>query len=231
MRERPVLFGSAMVRSLLDGRKTQTRRVVKPAPQMVTDRGIQTWEGDAAGLLAQLTKAGKACPHGGRGDRLWVRETHAIYPTHGQHRSDGERWGPWGGLPTTVSEDGKQIAYYREGFDRCDPGRWRPSIHMPRWASRILLEITDVRVERLQEISEDDAVAEGIEGFDQRTPGGDDAQDYWRDYLNPGQRHENFPWIEGDPRASFRSLWESINGPGSWAANPWVWVIGFRRMS
>lgn len=102
------------------------------------------------------------CPFGLPGDRQWVREAHAIFPTHGQHRADGERWGPWGGLPTTVSEDGKQIAYYREGFDRCDPGRWRPSIHMPRWAGRLLLEITVVRVERPQAISARDGIAEGI---------------------------------------------------------------------
>ncbi len=178
MRERPILFNGADVRAILSGTKTQTRRAIKPQPD---DRGLwprgtrpAPWDG----------------PFGQPGDRLWVREAHAIFPTHGQHRADGERWGPWGGLPTTVSEDGKQVAYYREGFDRCDPGRWRPSIHMPRWACRLVLEITDVRVERLQAISEADAWAEGC------PPKIMDPRRWFREtWTNTGGDWDSNPWV------------------------------------
>lgn len=112
------------------------------------------------------------------------------------------RWGPWGGLPTFVSDDGKQIACYREGFDRCDPGRWRPSIHMPRWACRLVLEITAVRVERLQAISTQDCLAEGITTRFKVADAADEL------------------------RIQFRDLW---NDTGSdWNSNPWVWVVEFK---
>lgn len=226
MKERPLLFSAPMVRAVLDGSKTQTRRVTKTEITMGRDSILAPHRGRkhaAAYLLPEhAADAVGCCPYGQPGDRLWVREAHSIYPTHGQHRADGERWGPWGGLPTTVSEDGKQIAYYREGFDRCDPGRWRPSIHMPRWASRITLEITGVRVERLQDISEADAVAEGVE----RTVTGDG----WRRYCADPELEAAGLTPCATAAASYRSLWEQINGPGSWDANPWVWAIEFRRL-
>ena len=100
---------------------------------------------------------------------------------------------------------------------------WRPSIHMPRWASRITLEITDIRVERLQEISEDDAKAEGVEPWV--------IGDGWREYGLPPDVEAAGTHPLRSARDSFASLWESINGPGSWKANPWVWVIEFRRVS
>lgn len=215
MKERPILFSGPMVRAILSGRKTQTRRVAKPgrdpslldgswSDEYVLDPGNHGW------LM-------RDCPYGEAGDRLWVREAHIIFPTYGQRRADGKRWGPWGGLPTTLSEDGKQIAYYREGFDRCDPGRWRPSIHMPRWASRIALDVTGVRVERLQDISEADAIAEGILVQCSQTDVG------WVGY---------WPAADTEPYATaveaYRALWESINGEGSWDTNPWVWVVEFR---
>jgi len=209
MKERPILFNGAMVRAILAGEKTQTRRAVKgatPFAEMASElqehRELTGWNEHIPGHLVP------PCPFGQPGDRLWVREAHAIFPAHGQHRGDGKRWGPWGGLPTTVSEDGKQIAYFREGFDRCDPGRWRPSIHMPRWACRLVLEITDVRVERLQAISEADALAEGAMEWavEQDTP--------IRDL--PG----------GDERIAFKALWESAGG--NWDSNPWVWVVEFK---
>lgn len=103
-----------------------------------------------------------------------------------------------------MSEDGKQIAYYREGFDRCDPGRWRPSIHMPRWACRLLLEITAVRVERPQAISARDCIAEGITTRFTVDDGND------------------------DPRIQFRDLWTSTSG--DWEGKPWVWVIEFKQV-
>lgn len=233
MRERPILFNGPMVRALLDGRKTQTRRVVKLAPPADADE-VFFWSGEdlrragwpnvsEPGMWARrngrdgyIQHIGR-CPYGVPGDRLWVRETHLIYDAHGQHRADGERWGPWGGLPTRLSEDRTKIAYFREGFDRCDPGHWRPSIHMPRWASRLTLEITEVRVERLQDISAADAEAEGVREpsigpihvFSQ---GGSGA-------LDPEK---------ADPLLLWQILWRFINGEDSWAANPWVWAITFR---
>ncbi|WP_282267751.1 hypothetical protein [Stenotrophomonas sp. PS02298] len=232
MVEQPILFNGTMVRAILDGRKTQTRRVVKMPPAFDFTGGLgddpsdpKHWGAEDENALWWALAAGDdvdrvlACPFGQPGDRLWVREAHSIFPAHGQHRADGGRWGPWAGLPTTVSEDGKQIAYYREGFDRCDPGRWRPSIHMPRWACRLVLEITNVRVERLQAISEADALAEGIERF--ATVGGTACKDYsGGDGFNVRDA--------GSIQRSFRSLWTSTGG--DWDANPWVWVISFKRI-
>lgn len=206
MTERPILFSGPMVRALLDGRKTQTRRIVKG----LTIAADRVHPNDGGSLGARVFTDGEAvqqvrCPYGVPGDTLWGRETHAIYNTHGQHRADGLRWGPWGGLPTMISDDGTKIAYFREGFDRCDPGRWRPSIHMPRWASRLTLAITEVRVERLQDISEADAEAEGVQ-IPALVP---ILGAFW------------------SSRDGYARLWESINGKGSWAANPWVWAVTF----
>jgi hypothetical protein len=227
VKETPILFNGAMVRAILSGAKTQTRRAVKVPPAFDFIGGSGDDANDPANWGAEdedarwwALAAGPdtdhvlPCPFGQPGDRLWVREAHAIFPTHGQHRAGGERWGPWGGLPTTVSEDGKQIAYYREGFDRCDPGRWRPSIHMPRWACRLVLEITDVRVERLQDIDEAGARAEGITDGGCCTCG----------CSEPCGCHNPRP----DARDAFIHLWESTGG--DWLANPWVWVISFRRI-
>lgn len=201
-----------MVRAILSGAKTQTRRLVKPQPSANIVRTACMIEGNPPlrGCYWEYGGPIVYCPFGQPGDRLWVRETHAIFPTYGQHRADGERWGPWGGLPFTVSDDGKQIAYHREGFDRCDPGRWRPSIHMPRWACRLVLEITDVRVERLQAISEADALAEGIEQLNGR-------------FTFNGGAHDSLT-----ARSSFMTLWDSTGG--IWVENSWVWVIEFKRV-
>lgn len=216
MKERSILFNGAMVRAILSGAKTQTRRVLKQATGLSLSvdmvegaAGVAelSWlHGDGPGYDVDESTSRVPCPFGQPGDRLWVRETHAIFPAHGQHRGDGKRWGPWGGLPTTVSEDGERIAYYREGFDRCNPGRWRPSIHMPRWACRLVLEITDVRVERLQAISEADAIAEGID-FLRHAPDADES-------LTPQQL--------------FHCLWDGTGG--DWDSNPWVWAITFKRI-
>lgn len=206
-KERPILFNGAMVRAILAGRKTQTRRLCKDMNAWVDQSCREVRHVDGAphhfliGAQAPIEKL--RCPYGQPGDRLWVREAHAIFPAHGQHRGDGKRWGPWGGLPTTVSEDGKLIAYYRDGFDRCNPGRWRPSIHMPRWACRLVLEITDVRVERLQAISKGDCMAEGPDA--------------------PVAAHLERAW-----HVQFQRLWESTGG--DWAGNRWVWAITFKRI-
>ncbi len=204
MKERPILFSGAMVRALLAGTKTQTRRVVKPQPRRV-DGGVPF--GDApAWAHAEPGSAMMRCPYGKPGDRLWVRETWACLDSH--------------------IRQGSRLAFRADTPDgecvRVD-APWRPSIHMPRWDSRITLEITSVRVERLQAISEADAIAEGIERaddfFDCRC---------WRAYDEPKGSDVVFP---DDPIGSYASLWMSINGPGSWDANPWVWALEFRRLN
>ena len=200
-KERPIIFSAPMVRALLAGEKTQTRRVVKMKPhQQIEERDDGApwpWmydnERDAEAWLV--------CPYGQPGDRLWVRESWSPDPP------DVDGWGytAWAGC-----REG-QIAGVPERFRHprfCNyaadwlhgPIRWTPSIHMPRWASRITLEVISVRVERLQDISEADAAAEGVH-TDPDCPAYD----------------------------AYQALWEQINGKGSWDANPWVWVIDFRR--
>ena len=220
MKERPILFSAPMVRAILGGAKTMTRRVVKPQPDWVNENagcGIATgggimpsprndwlhWRG------SRLLRPDPRCRYGLPGDRRWVRETFAIVPRTAYARSDGVQ-------QTLRPDDDHDAAIYRAGWDRSNGGfRWRPSIHMPRWASRILLEIADVRVERLQDISDGDAQAEGIE-YSERFAG----------YCIGMAEH----YHSHDPRLSYASLWESINGPDSWAANSWVWVVTFRRV-
>ncbi len=231
MADRPVIFSAPMVKALLDGRKSQTRRVLKLPKR--THSGGPIYERPDMGGWAATTIGGRGCfrigDDGGMypvperpaiwhqttgtvtsspfdvGDRLWVREAHAIFDAHGQRRDDGFRWGPWGGLPTQVSPDGTKIAYYREGFDRCAT-RWRSPIHMPRWASRLTLTVTDVRVQRLQEISGEDCLAEGAceAAFLPLTD--QDAE---------------------EAREAFRSLWTSLHGPDAWDANPWICALTF----
>lgn len=200
MKERPILMSAPMVRAILDGTKTQTRRVVKPHPQMVTDNRATTWAGDPAVLLRMLNQSGRNCPYGQRGDRLWLREA----------------WRVRGGREYEYGKDRSQVMYrathQEDGFPLTwESYTWKPSIFMPRWASRITLEVTGVRVERLQEISEADAQAEGC-ALECMTPTGDDSGSA---IYGPG---------------GYLALWESINGPGSWEANPWVWVIEFRKL-
>lgn len=203
--ERPILMSAPMVRALQAGTKTQTRRIVK-LPHMNPlgkwepstfggPNGGRTREGLTVPLQACIwhTRTGDsiACPHGQPGDRLWVRET--------WHTVDGEH------------------AFYRADYqhdpigDRQHGVTWRPSIHMPRWASRITLEITEVRVQRLQEISADDAYNEGTAEWAAET-------------VRNGNKWPNIV-------RAYHGLWESINGPGSWDANPWVWAISFRRIT
>lgn len=214
MKERPILFNGEMVRAILDGRKTQTRRIINPAPEMVTDHSIKPWEGDPAVLKKLLNQHGRKCPFGQVGDRLWVRETHAIVPRTAYAMSTGVQ-------QVLRADDDHDAAVFREGWERCKPGRWRPSIHMPRWASRITLEITDVRVEQLQDISEDDARSEGCNAPLYVT----DSRGRW----GP-PRGETLSSAFPSAKHWFSSLWESINGAGSWSANPWVWVVEFKKL-
>lgn len=239
MKERPILFSAPMVRAILEGRKTQTRRVVKSAPDAanaVANLALMPPSADGSthklwwrDLYERLIGAVPACPYGQPGDRLWVRETWRI----GAWREDGGRLAfdyraspeititPWVTIPD--DDDGEKFCLYWSGV--CDelrqkcvyadsddqyrweqgkaPLRWRPSIYMPRWASRITLEIVSVRVERLNEISKRDCIAEGMVGLC-------DVHAGW---------HQ-----------SYADFWESINGAGSWQQNPWVWVVEFKRV-
>ena len=185
--ERPMLFSAPMVRALLAGTKTQTRRVVKPQPP----------EFDHATRQHQRILVPR-CPYGQPGDRLWVRESTAEdcigSASFARYTADGftSRLAWW---------------YSKKAC---------PSIHMPRWASRILLEITAVRVERLQDISKADAMAEGLY---------QDQAGRWTTWSATKEHREHLNPIE-----AYRELWESINGAGSWGANPWVWAVEFRRI-
>lgn len=217
MKERPILFSSSMVRAILDGSKTMTRRIIRPQPTHFNPAGTPRRVVPNGGPSESI-----CCPAGEPGDRLWVRETFS--GPHCMDASDGCK-----AVPPSKWGDCSRIWYWADGNPT--EGDWtrpRPSIHMPRWASRILLEITAVRVERLQDISEDDARAEGIErgkdfpGWYRGPLDGDSAG------LAEAGRHFKIP--TAFPKLAFRALWESINGPKSWAANPWVWVVEFRRV-
>lgn len=206
MKERPILFSGPMVRALLAGTKTQTRRIIKPQPDS-THHGFPYWNvgGYRASWCRSAADGGPLapanpllCPYGQTGDRLWVRETFG-------HFERNENFKP-----------GCEV-FYRADGNCLELEPWRPSIHMPRWASRILLEITSVRIERLQDISDEDARAEGIECM------AGDPECGYRNYLDQTDQD----WTLR-PRESFQSLWESINGPASWSANPWVWPLDFR---
>ncbi len=234
MRERPILFSGPMVRAILDGTKTQTRRVVK----LPHENPLGTWEptrigGAGGGKLANgseikeqgaiwHTRTGEilACPHGEPGDRLWVREAwqFADWTEDGQpyvrYAADGEvRFcegaGEGGELVDVWAHLSRPENY--EIDNKAADRRWRPSIHTPRWASRITLAVTSVRVERLQDISETDAIAEGCHDSD-----GAPTQE-----------------LSGTARGAYALLWDDLNADRSfgWDVNPWVWVVEFRRVA
>lgn len=219
MKEHPILFSSQMVRAILDGRKTQTRRVIKPPrwafiddvqASKTTNNRFFVWVPDDCDTEYQIY-----CPYGDAGDTLWVRETHAIVPRTAYQNSTGVE-------QILKPNDNHDLAIFKEGWKRSPPSRWRPSIHMPRWAARMLLEVTHVRAERLQDISEADAEREGIELIEHNC---------FKNYL-AGKPYDEIPGYEylQDPIGSFRSLWKSINGADAWDLNPWVWVVEFERV-
>ncbi|ARS51532.1 hypothetical protein [Kushneria konosiri] len=239
-KERPILFSGPMVRALLDGRKTQTRRALKDQPPegcgeiegpsmfapTVFVRGEAQPGPELFGAFSEDGEWSIKCPYGQPGDRLWVREAHVLLPRTAYRGSIGTGTIDQVEHPT----DGYTAAVFREGFDRSGAPRWRPSIHMPRWASRILLEVVSVRVERLKDISEKDAKAEGLAEISK------DGKMFKfgipdRDGL-PGTDDHGWPWRDWkhSARNAYWQLWESINGDGSWDANPWVWVVEFKRI-
>lgn len=194
--DRPILFSGPMIRAILAGQKTQTRRVVKlVGPDAIEERDDGSlWPYCVTWAHGDDGEPWYACPYGEPGDRLWVRETWA--------QEDARDLGL-----------GASQTLYRATASDAEAAlvqRWRPSIHMPRWASRLTLEVTSVRVERLQDITEDDARAEGAAA-------------------EPSEALADSP-VGLSAREAFADLWASINGPASWAANPWVWVVGFKRI-
>lgn len=216
MAERPILFNTAMVRAILAGTKTQTRRVVKPPRNrpafVLLDHGNGWWPYQSDDGESELCDDGMehpyTCPYGKPGDRLWVREAF-------MHEPADYCWEASVSIPCRPAS-----TVYRADFPDSRPGEgWKPSIHMPRCASRITLEVTAVRVERLQDISEADAVAEGVE-LERYVPVSDSAGMHASGEAEPT-----------DPVHEYRDLWESINGPNSWDANPWVWVVEFKRVT
>lgn len=241
--EKPILFSGSMVRAILEGRKTMTRRVVKPQPDTSLTFGdtLKMWTYDPHGkpwmALAWRDTftfpgedlAGAAFfPYGQPGDLLWVRETFALF---------GDAGGRWFKAGIPKYNCGKPTGWvdfpYKldSTFDPPSDLKWRPSIFMPRWASRLTLRVTNVRVERLQDISEDDAKAEGIDhnwlGSIESCP--EEYQDEWCNYL---ASIDGFPCYSA--QESFMTLWQSINAkrPGcAWDDNPWVWVVEFERVN
>lgn len=247
MSERPILFSGSMVRAILEGRKSQTRRVVKAPKEALLHGRNPHWDdalvdghptmpsgfsdggeylhvpyggGDMEGCGRCASRV--FCPYGQPGDLLWVRETWGAC-----ERRDGRLTISYAATPRTTfatlencivvdRPDGFEIKSPEVGPYRDKDGAWRPSIFMPRWASRLTLRITDVRVERVRSISRADAIAEGIQNI-----GGDTER-----WGVPGEGYAQHPC------RAYWLLWDSINGkkPGcTWADNPWVWVVEFER--
>lgn len=193
MKEKPILFSGPMVQAIMAGRKTMTRRIVKPQPAAVF-HGVPFRRVHGHGEKPEPID----CPYGQPGDRLWVRETFGCI---GRSPKDGPPC------------KGEEASTCYKATDDVVPHiiKWRPSIHMPRWASRITLEVTEVRLERLQGITEEDCYLEGA--------------------LRKPSKDSPFPHtFETVARATFMNLWESINGYGSWDENPWVWVVQFKKV-
>lgn len=208
MKERGMIFNGEMVRALLDGRKTQTRRIIKDCTVgsdqiskfiQIEKKFIGCYPEDVPELIREC------CPYGVPGDRIWVREAFAS------------------GL-STKSTLAYRATHKREDLEDgfYDTIKWTPSIHMPRTASRILLEITGVRVERLNAISEEDAQAEGV-GTAVWFAAKGIPESEWKSLGEHGAMQASYI-------NRFATLWESIYGEESWKANPWVWVIEFKRV-
>ena len=211
MKERPILFSAPMVRAILAGKKTQTRRIVKPQPEWTKGAwywrhprynnglGIHYFHTDAESAAEKMASV---CPYGIPGDRLWVRETWF------------DNGASWSGDSSeshgrcVYRADGEFMDHFPEDYMGA---KWSPPIHMPRWASRITLEVVAVRVERVQDISNNDATAEGFEDKFEA-----DGSAYGA--------------VLTTAKECFADLWCEINGEDSWYANPWMWAVEFKRL-
>jgi hypothetical protein len=234
-RERPILFSAPMVQAILAGRKTQTRRIVKPRGRnslfAVEADGSPAWSDSYVLDPGNADWRMQDNRFGAPGDRLWVREAWSVKrrePCLAHERDAQNLLGVTiqylaGGDPRRI--DGDRATGVGVFHGPVEKGR--PSIHMPRWASRITLEVTEVRVERLQDIGEADAIHEGA-----LTLGEDWLREHFPAYFREldatpqGER----PPLGPSPRRRFAELWSAINGADSWASNPWVWVVGFQRV-
>jgi hypothetical protein len=236
-KERPILFSGPMVRAILAGQKTQTRRVMKPQPEPCPadhTRAGHWWPSRPHQSMLhvedELQKwtglAGDACPIGDHGERLWVRETWADVNLYGapaiayradHHLSDlmsDQSFLDEGAFnyedpryrAVAAGKQGNQFSVWAFDLLNETEGRWRSAMFMPRWVCRLVLEIVSVRVERLQAISTEDCVAEGLSTNLREQEAVDDLRGQWKD------------------------LWTGINGAASWEANPWVWVVEFKRV-
>jgi len=224
MADKPIIFSGPMVRALLEGRKTQTRRILKPQPwnpELEKDPDFDGWQSHHA--FEVKARQGILRSTHGIGTRLWVREKFS-----GLHRLESYPPSQW--LAAQVDtydgleiEEAAPIWYWADGNPK--QGDWtrpRPSIHMPRWASRLTLTVTDVRVQRLQEISGDDALAEGICNADGRQL----VNCYGPECPTDNEKSCNLHGCWGQ-REDFRDLWNSLHGPDAWEANPWVVALTF----
>ncbi|MDQ0703660.1 hypothetical protein QF043_002452 [Pseudomonas sp. W3I7] len=221
VKERPILFSAPMVRAILEGRKTATRRAIKIQPHIDVSGnfcvGNSNYGQDGYGKPVTKHFVNGCCPFGKPGDRLWVRETWAadaqVDAVAPRDLSQGE--------PIQYPADG---AVRQTGCSMIAPGKGRPSIHMPRWASRILLDITDVRIERLQDISEEQALAEGVVGVAFRP---DDGWPICTGYMiGPDDGKTG---LQTTAANAFSGLWDSVGG--NWSGSPWVWVVEFKRVT
>lgn len=217
--ERGMIFNGEMVRAILDGRKTQTRRIIKdctvgrdPISKFIQigKKFIGCYPEDVPELIREC------CPYGVPGDRIWVRETFQgplfDFEQMEAYQEDSSKFKK----PEfcVYKADGKPAPEFFDADDNLHCG-WRPSIHMPRWASRITLEITGVRVEQLKSISEEEARSEGVARL---------REGFWKHYQPGWTQHQL------SARGSFSTLWDSIYGFGEWDRNPWVWVVEFKRI-
>lgn len=221
----PILFSTPMVNAILGNRKTMTRRtngleLVNNDPDgyefmfeldYITNggkTGLEFFFTESYGLAGTKSRYGQRCPYGQIGDVLWVREKFQLVTPYGPEDYY------FGYADNSFSDNEASDKYYF-----CNSYEWKPSIHMPKEACRIFLEITNIRVERLRDITQEDAIAEGIKTYFSTLF----QEDRYHDYLN-----QDSTWRS--PISSFESLWQSINGHESWDSNPWVWVIEFKRI-
>ena len=214
MRERPIIFSSEMVRAIIEGRKTQTRRIAT----LTSSLGFPREANSQWGIYLDRPHAGPylhlgPCPYGTPGDHLWVREN--FFVSHDDFDKGGK-------LPSERPEWADEMLHFCADGTCCDQipeccccevgkPKNRPSIHMPRWASRLTLEVTHIKIERLNQISSNDARAEGIDT---------------EDGLDPARTTHRDKWI-----TRYHVLWDKLNGPGAWDKNPWVWVVSFRKLA
>lgn len=230
MVERPLLFSAPMVRALLNGTKTVTRRIVSPQPALIDgawqvlypwgEGGHGIYDTEAELLREYIPVVSRHCPHGTAGDRLWVREAWAGWFKHRGVERD------WKDTPRAQRTQACSVRLAYQATDPTAARRWATSLFMPRWASRILLEVASVRIERLHAIDDADAAREGIRPW--RLGGKRVRYAHVRAAGDPA-----YPWddMADTAREAFKRLWTEINGTGFWESNPLVWRVEFKVLT